>query len=76
MYATGMLLLEFGTIVGFLTMGVFARKINCDNLYIWLIFKVIALMSMALALSKFILNLGYLPAFILYFIFAMFIDLI
>lgn len=75
MYGTGILLLEFGTIAGALSMGVFARKINFDNLYIWLILKIIALMPMALVLSKFILNLGYLPAFILYFIFTMLIDL-
>ena len=70
-----MVLVEQGIIGGDLNTGVIARKINFDNLYIWLILTVIALMQMALALSKFILNLGYLPVFILYLIFSVFIDL-
>lgn len=70
-----MVLVEQGIIGGDLNTGVFARKINFDNFYIWLILTVIALMQMALALSKFILNLGYLPVFILYLIFSVFIDL-
>ncbi|MDR2976986.1 MAG: MFS transporter [Streptococcaceae bacterium] len=73
MYSFGMMLAEVGTILGALAAGKFTQKMTIKGLYKWLFMIAGALLPMALSVTSGVLHLGYLPSFVLYFVFAVFI---
>lgn len=73
MYAVGMALAEVSTIVGALSMGLFSKRMKLGTLYKWLYAIAAMVIPMAIAVTREVLSFGYLPSFILYFLFAMLI---
>ena len=73
MYAVGMALAEASTIVGALSMGLFSKRMKLRTLYKWLYAIAAMVIPMAIAVTGEVLSFGYLPSFILYFLFAMLI---
>lgn len=68
LYGIGMGIIQFSTILGALSIGVFAKRMKMKTLYQWLLMITLLALPMALSLSPMVLNLGYYPAFILFFI--------
>lgn len=73
MYSVGMALAEIATIIGALSIGLFAKKIKMETLYKWMYVIAALLLPMALAMTSGFLSMGYWPSFILFFLFAMLI---
>ena len=71
MYGIGMGLAQVASIGGALLVGVFAPKMKLETLYLWLLGIAVLLLPMALAVTGGVLGLGYLPSFLLFFLFAM-----
>lgn len=65
MYGVGMGLGEFATIMGALTIGLFAKKMRLDTLYRWMIAIAVMLIPIAISITPFLLGFGYYPAFLL-----------
>ncbi|MDQ0174258.1 MFS transporter [Bacillus chungangensis] len=70
MYGISLGIIQFSSILGALTIGIFAKKMKITNLYRWLILISILILPMALAVSPLIVRLGYFPSFILFFLCA------
>jgi len=71
MYGIGMGLINFATILGALTIGIFAKKMSMKKLYRWILVIALLILPMALSLTPFMLGLGYYPSFMLFMICAM-----
>lgn len=70
MYGIALGIIQFSSILGALTIGIFTKKMKITKLYRWLILISILILPMALAVSPLILGLGYFPSFILFFLCA------
>ncbi|HFF3190794.1 MULTISPECIES: MFS transporter [Bacillus] len=66
LYGIGMGLIDFATIIGALSIGFFAKKLQMQTLYYWMILIALLVIPMALSVTPVILNLGYYPPFILF----------
>lgn len=66
MYGIGMGLINFATILGALTIGYFAKKMNMRKLYLWILVVALMVLPMALSVTPHMLGLGYYPSFILF----------
>lgn len=67
MYGIGMGLIQVSTILGALSIGFIAKKMNMKSLYLWLLGIGVLIVPMALAITPAVLGLGYYPSFILFF---------
>ncbi|WP_454053213.1 MFS transporter [Clostridium sp. Marseille-Q7071] len=68
LYGIGMGIIQFSTILGALSIGVFAERMKMKTLYQWLLMIALLALPMAISLSPMVLKLGYYPAFIVFFI--------
>ncbi|WP_141548522.1 MFS transporter [Bacillus wiedmannii] len=66
MYGIGMGLIDFATILGALSIGFFAKKLQMKTLYNWMLIIALLVIPVALSVTPYILNLGYYPPFILF----------
>ncbi|MGG4142836.1 MFS transporter [Paenibacillus algorifonticola] len=66
LYGVGMGIVECSTILGALTIGFFARKMQMSTLYRWLLVIAAWLLPMSLSLTPWMLGLGYYPAYMLF----------
>ncbi|WP_142343338.1 MFS transporter [Bacillus cereus] len=76
MYGIGMGLIDFATILGALSIGFFAKKLQMKTLYNWMLIIALLVMPVALSVTPFILNLGYYPPFILFILSSLLIAMI
>ncbi|TEA47302.1 MFS transporter [Bacillus sp. BH2] len=76
LYGIGMGLIDFATIIGALSMVFFAKKLQMQTLYYWMILIALLVIPMALSVTPFILNLGYYPPFILFILSSILIAMI
>ncbi len=76
LYGIGMGLIDFATIIGALSIGFFAKKLQMKTLYYWMILIALLVIPMALSVTPFILNLGYYPPFILFILSSILIAMI
>ncbi|WP_142330795.1 MFS transporter [Bacillus cereus] len=74
MYGIG--LIDFATILGALSIGFFAKKLQMKTLYNWMLIIALLVMPVALSVTPFILNLGYYPPFILFILSSLLIAMI
>ena len=68
MYGVGMGIIQLSTIVGALSIGLFAKKMMINRLHKWLYAVTLMIIPMALSVTPFILRLGYVPSFVLLFL--------
>ncbi|MCC0721660.1 MFS transporter [Clostridioides sp. ZZV14-6104] len=68
MYGIGIGIIEFSSVLGALSIGIFAKKMKMNTLYRWLMLISILMIPMAISVSPSMLKLGYYPSFILLFI--------
>lgn len=68
MYGIGIGIIEFSSVLGALSIGLFAKKMKMSTLYRWLMLISILMIPMAISISPSMLRLGYYPSFILLFI--------
>lgn len=73
MYGVGMGLAQVAGIAGALLVGLFAKNMKLETLHRWVLAMAAMLLPMALAVTSGMLNLGYWPSFVLFFLFAMLI---
>lgn len=66
LYGVGMGLIDFATILGALSMGYMAKKVGINNLYFWVFITALLIVPMALAVTPFMLNIGYYPSYTLF----------
>lgn len=76
LYGIGMGLIDFATIIGALSIGFFAKKLQMQTLYYWMILIALLVIPMALSVTPFILNLGHYPPFILFILSSILIAMI
>ncbi|MDQ4483208.1 MFS transporter [Bacillus cereus] len=76
LYGIGMGLIDFATIIGALSMVFFAKKLQMQTLYYWMILIALLVIPMALSVTPVILNLGYYPPFILFILSSILIAMI
>ncbi|MGO0883241.1 MFS transporter [Clostridioides difficile] len=68
MYGIGIGIIEFSSVLGALSIGLFAKKMKMNTLYRWLMLISILMIPMAISISPSMLSLGYYSSFILLFI--------
>ncbi|MCC0648973.1 MFS transporter [Clostridioides sp. ZZV15-6598] len=68
MYGIGIGIIEFSSVLGALSIGLFAKKMKMNTLYRWLMLISILMIPIAISISPSMLRLGYYPSFILLFI--------
>ncbi|ALQ71040.1 ABC transporter permease [Bacillus thuringiensis] len=76
MYGIGMGLIDFATILGALSIGFFAKKLQMKTLYYWMLIIALLVIPVALSVTPFILNLGHYPPFILFILSSILIAMI
>ncbi len=76
MYGIGMGLINVATIIGALSVGFFAKKIQVSTLHYWLLIIAVLVLPTALSVTPIMLNLGYYPSFILFIISTVLIAMI
>ncbi|MBG0971278.1 MFS transporter [Bacillus sp. SRB3LM] len=76
MYGIGMGLIDFATILGALSIGFFAKKLQMKRLYNWMFIIALLVIPVALSVTPFTLNLGYYPPFILFILSSLLIAMI
>ncbi|MGE7632825.1 MFS transporter [Bacillus paramycoides] len=76
MYGIGMGLIDFATILGALSIGFFAKKLQMKTLYYWMFVIALLVLPMALSVTPFILSMGHYPPFILFILCSIFIAMI
>ncbi|HCX48136.1 MAG TPA: MFS transporter [Bacillus sp. (in: Bacteria)] len=76
MYGIGMGLIDFATILGALSIGFFAKKLQMKILYNWMLIIALLVIPVALSVTPFTLNLGYYPPFILFILSSLLIAMI
>lgn len=73
MYGIGMGLIDFATILGALCMGFFAKKMNVQTMYLWVLVVALLLVPMALSITPIVLGVGYFSSFTLFILSALLI---
>ena len=68
MYGIGMGIIQLSSIIGALAIGLFAKKMMINRLHRWLIAATLMIIPMVLAVTPIVLNLGYMPSFLLLFL--------
>ena len=63
MYGLGMGLINFATVLGALTVGIFARKLHFNRVYRWVLVMSVMFLPIAVSILPSVLKFGYLPAF-------------
>ncbi|MCU5375984.1 MFS transporter [Bacillus cereus] len=76
LYGIGMGLIDFATILGALSIGFIAKKIQMKTLHYWMLLIALLVIPMALSVTPVILNLGYYPPFILFILSSILIAMI
>ncbi|MED2806408.1 MFS transporter [Bacillus thuringiensis] len=76
MYGIGMGLIDFATILGALSIGFFAKKLQMKTLYNWMLIIALLVIPVALSVTPFTLNLGYYPPLILFILSSLLIAMI
>ncbi|MED0987433.1 MFS transporter [Bacillus paramycoides] len=76
MYGIGMGLIDFATILGAMSIGFFAKKLQMKTLYYWMFVIALLVLPMALSVTPFILSMGHYPPFILFILCSIFIAMI
>ncbi|WP_242308907.1 MFS transporter [Bacillus cereus group sp. BfR-BA-01524] len=76
MYGIGMGLIDFATILGALSIGFFAKKLQMKTLYNWMLIIASLVIPVALSVTPFTLNLGYYPPCILFILSSLLIAMI
>ncbi|PGM56875.1 MFS transporter [Bacillus cereus] len=76
MYGIGMGLIDFATILGALSIGFFAKKLQMKTLYYWMFVIALLVLPMALSVTPFILSMGNYPPFTLFILSSIFIAMI
>lgn len=66
LYGVGIGIIEFATILGALLVGVVSKKLKVSNFYLWILFITILLIPIALSTTPIMLQVGTLPAFMLF----------
>lgn len=66
LYGIGMGVINFATILGALSLGLFAKKMKLKTLHHWLFICALMMMLMAASLMPFMLKKGYYPSFVLF----------
>ena len=66
MYGVGMGAINFASILGALTIGVFAKRMQVNTLHRWIIIITLMLLPIALSVAPFVLDLGVYPSFLLF----------
>jgi len=66
MYGLGMGMIEFASILGGLSIGFFAKKMQVNTLYRWIAAITLMLIPIALSVTPLFLGLGYYPSFLLF----------
>lgn len=66
MYGLGMGIINLATVVGALTVGIFARKLQFKTVYRWVLFMGGMLLIVAVSVLPSVLNVGYFPAFTIF----------
>lgn len=66
LYGVGMGVINAATIIGALSIGLFAPQMRLKTLHRWLFASALLLMLMAVSLMPFMLGMGYYPSFILF----------
>lgn len=65
-YGLGMGIIQFSTIIGALTVGLFSKRMKMKTLYRWSWTITVLILPMALSVMPMILGVGYYPSFILF----------
>lgn len=65
-YGLGMGIIQFSTILGALTVGLFSKRMKMKTLYRWSLTITALIIPMALSVMPIILGVGYYPSFILF----------
>ncbi|MGE7839543.1 MFS transporter [Lysinibacillus sp. NPDC093712] len=76
LYGIGMGLIDFATILGALSIGIFAKKMGIHNLYRWVFITALLVVPMAMSVMPFVLDMGYYPSFILFIFSAVLIAMV
>lgn len=66
MYGVGIGLISFASVLGALTVGIFAKKMEMSTLYRWIIAISLLILPITASVLPFIIELGYYPGFILF----------
>lgn len=66
LYGIGMGIIDFATILGALTMGYFAKKLQINRLYIWILVTAFLVIPMAIAVNQPMLQIGYYASYLLF----------
>lgn len=76
MYGVGMGLIDFATILGALSIGFFAKKMQMKKLYLWFLIMTLLIVPMALSITPSVLSFGYYLSFILFILCAILIAMV
>ncbi|WP_438357253.1 MFS transporter [Bacillus toyonensis] len=76
LYGIGMGLIDLAPILGALSIGFFAKKLQMKTLYYWMLIIALLVIPVAISVTPFILNLGHYPPFILFILSSIFIAMI
>ncbi|GLC87686.1 MFS transporter [Lysinibacillus piscis] len=76
LYGVGMGLIDFATILGALSMGIFAKKLAIHKLYYWLLVAAICTIPMGLSLQPLMLESGFYSSYVLLVVSALCIAII
>lgn len=76
LYGIGMGLIDFATILGALSIGFFAKKLQMKTLHYWMFVIALLVIPMTLSVTPLILNMGHYPPFILFILSSIFIAMI
>ncbi|HAU34701.1 MAG TPA: MFS transporter, partial [Lysinibacillus sp.] len=66
LYGIGMGIIDFATILGALSMGYFAKKLQINRLYIWVLVTAFLVIPMAIAVIQPMLQIGYYASYLLF----------
>ncbi len=69
-YGIGLGIVQLSSIIGALTVGLVAKKMQLNNIYKWVILISILFFPMSLAMFPKVLSFGYYPSFIMLFLFS------
>lgn len=66
MYGVGMGVINFASILGALTIGLFGKKMRVKTVYLWVAALALMLVPISLSVLPFFLRLGFYPSFIMF----------
>lgn len=70
LYGSALGIIQFSSIAGALSVAFFAKKLHVSQLYKWLLGICVCMIPMAFGISPYMLNIGYAPVFITFFLCA------